>query len=379
MIDTPLFAPARLNRLELPNRVVVAPMTRISATAAGLATSAMVRYYERFAKGGFGLVITEGIYTDQAFSQGYPNQPGLSDVEQATAWREVTRAIHAAGGTIIAQLMHAGALSQANRFRDYTIGPSAVRPKGQQMGVYHGVGAYPMPQAMTASDIAEAVAGFARAAVLATEIADFDGVEIHGANGYLLDQFLTDYTNQRDDEWGGPIANRVRMMVEVARAVRRALGADATLGLRISQGKVNDFAFKWSGAEEDATTVFNAAASADVDYIHVTEFEAWRPAFGDEGPSLVNLARRSAPTAMIIANGSLHRPQQAEAMLKDGADLIALGRGALANRDWPQRVRNRRELAPFDGALLSPFGDLKPCEITAPSTLSRRSGSKVLV
>lgn len=360
--DSPLFAPVSINGLHLENRLVVAPMTRVSATDEGFVTNAMVRYYQRFAAGGFGLLITEGIYTDQAFSQGYRNQPGLSELAQATAWRDVTDAVHAAGGKIVAQLMHAGALSQFNRFRDHSIGPSAVRPKGQQMPIYRGAGDYRLPREMSQEEICEVLAGFSRAATLAIEVAGFDGVEIHAANGYLLDQFLTDYTNRRTDEWGGCVKNRFRLTTEVAHRIRRAIGRAVPLGVRISQSKVNDYTHKWGGTHQDAATIFGALAAADTDYIHVTEFEAWRPAFEDSGCSLVSLARRSAPDAIVIANGSLHDPEHAEAMLGQGADLIALGRGALCNPNWPHRVRAGHELASFDPALLSPLGDIKPCE-----------------
>ncbi len=352
----------RLNALELSNRLVVAPMTRISATPSGLATDAMVRYYRRFARGGFGLIVTEGTYTDQAFSQGYANQPGLSDIGQAKAWRPVVDAIHAAGGKVFAQLMHAGALSQANRFRDHTIAPSAIRPRGQQLIVYRGVGEYPLPRMMSEQDIRAAIAGFAEAAALAIEVAGFDGVEIHGANGYLLDQFLTDYTNLRTDRWGGPIANRVHLIVAAIGAVRHALGARVPIGVRISQGKVNDAFHKWSEAHAGAAVVFNAIAAAGADYIHTTEFEAWRPAFGEQGASLVNAARTNAPGVVVIANGGLHHPQRATAALLDGADLIALGRGALSSPDWPLRFARGLELSGFDPALLSPLGDIKSSE-----------------
>lgn len=357
-----LFAPGAINRLHLKNRLALAPMTRVSATSEGFVTEDMVRYYERFATGGFGLLISEGIYTDKAFSQGYRNQPGLSDDAQGRTWRNVTDAVHAAGGRMFAQLMHAGALSQFNRFRDHPVGPSAIRPKGEQMAIYRGAGEYRVPREMTKHEIDEALAGFARAAALAIEVGGFDGVEIHGANGYLLDQFLTEHTNRRTDEWGGSTENRVRLTVEVVRRVRRAIGRATPLGVRISQAKVNDFTHRWSGGEADAATIFGALAGAGVDYIHVTEFEAWRPAFGDGGPSLVSLARLNAPGATIIANGSLHDPPEAELALDQGADLVALGRGALCNPDWPIRVRTGQALATFDPGLLRPLADIKPCE-----------------
>ncbi len=171
-----LFDTLALNGVPLRNRLAVAPMTRISATAAGVPTEAMTRYYAGFARGGFGLIVTEGIYTDRAYAQGYAGQPGLTDAQQVAAWRQVVAAVHQQGGRIVAQLMHAGALSQANRFRDDTVGPSAVQPKGQQMAVYAGKGPYRMPRAMEEADVLQAIEGFAQAARLARD-AGFDGVK----------------------------------------------------------------------------------------------------------------------------------------------------------------------------------------------------------
>lgn len=359
-----LFTPWQLGGLELSNRLAVAPMTRISATPEGMPTEMMARYYARFARGGFGLVVTEGIYTDQSYSQGYANQPGLSNLAQAEGWRSVVDAVHTAGGKLVAQLMHAGALSQANRFRSDTAGPSAVQPKGLQMPIYGGEGPFRLPRAMAEAEILEAVEGFACAARFAIDVAGFDGVEIHGANGYLLDQFLTNYTNLRDDKWGGAIGRRVRLSAEVVRAVRRAVGDAVPVGIRISQGKVNDFTHKWVEAEAGATIVVSTLANVGLDYIHITEFQAWRPAFGDDGPSLVSLARKSAPGLTIMANGGLQHPDCAAKMLGIGADLIALGRGALANPAWPRQTANGGTVLTFDPMMLSPLGDIKPCELS---------------
>ena len=360
--NDPLFTHWRLNGMDLRNRLIVAPMTRISAAPDGMPSDTMARYYQRFAQGGFALVITEGIYTDQAYSQGYENQPGLSNHEQARGWRRVVDAVHAAGGKIIAQLMHAGALSQANRFRNETAGPSSVQPKGAQMAVYRGSGPYRLPRAMSEVEIVEAIDGFASAAAFAIETAGFDGVEIHGANGYLLDQFLTVHTNLRSDGWGGSISQRIRLSAAVAHAVRHAVGKPVPVGIRISQAKVNDFAHKWAETEAGAVVVFGSLADTRLDYIHVTEHEAWRPAFSDGGPSLAGLARAHAPGLTIITNGSLHDPIQARQMLQHDADLIALGRGALADPAWPRVVANGGMPQCFDPALLSPFGNIKPSE-----------------
>lgn len=351
-----------IGNLHLKNRLAVAPMTRVSASEHGCATQTMVDYYERFAKGGFGLVITEGIYTDQKFSQGYPYQPGITDEEQALALRTLTERIHLHGGAAIAQIMHAGALSQGNRFMDGSAAPSAVRPKGEQMKFYYGNGQYAIPQAMTDEDIADAIEGFARAAKLAIGTAGFDGVEIHGANGYLLDQFLTDYTNQRTDRWGGDLSRRIALTVEVIKAVK-AVSGDAPVGVRISQSKVNDYEHKWAEGEEAAKIVFTSLVEAGADFIHVTEFEAWKPAFPGQEASLVKLARKYAPGIALIANGGLHNAAHADQALTDGADLIALGKAALANPDFPKRLAANQPFDEFDSSILGPIADIKDSEL----------------
>ncbi|QPF75146.1 NADH:flavin oxidoreductase [Roseateles sp. DAIF2] len=360
-----LFAPLALGGMSLPNRLAVAPMTRISASPEGLATPEMARYYRRFAAGGFGLVISEGIYTDQAWSQAYAGQPGLSDGPQAAAWRPVVQAVQAAGGRMVAQLMHAGALAQGNRFRADTVAPSALRPVGTQMGAYRGSGPYPEPRAIGEAEIRAAIDGFADAARRAIESTGFDGLEIHGANGYLLDQFLTGHSNRRGDGWGGAsLEQRARLSLEVVDAVRRAVGPGVPLGLRLSQAKVNDFHHRWPEAEAGAARLFARLAEAgQLDYLHITEPEAWRPAFAEGGASLVQLARRHAPGLPVIANGGLHEPARARQLRADGAALIALGRGALANPDWPRRVAAGAEPRPFDPALLAPLGNLKETEL----------------
>ncbi|WP_010164543.1 NADH:flavin oxidoreductase [Sphingomonas sp. PAMC 26617] len=360
---TALFAPSIINGHTAKNRLSVAPMTRISATEDGRATERMTRYYERFARGGFGTVITEGIYTDQAFAQGYVHQPGMTDEVQANSWKPVVSALKAHGTLAIAQLMHAGAISQGNRFRDGTVGPSSIQPKGEQMAFYHGKDRYGLPSAMTEAQIADAISGFAESAGRATQIAGFDAIEIHGANGYLLDQFLTDYANTRTDHWGGTTENRVRLIVETLKAVRARVGARVPVGVRLSQGKVNDYHHKWAAAERDAEIIFGSLADAGVDFIHVTEFEAWRPAFVADGPSLMRLAKQHAPRAAILANGSLHDIARATAALDDGADIVTIGRGALANPDLPRRLADRAALDTFDPAILGPIADVKETEL----------------
>lgn len=358
----PLWSPVRIGSTHLAHRVALAPMTRISATEDGLATETMVSYYEAFARGGFGLLITEGIYPDTAHSQGYLFQPGIATKAQARSWEKVVAAVHGAGAKIFAQLMHAGAQAQGNRFVDSTIGPSAVAPKGEQLSFYRGQGPYPVPEEITAAQMEEVRQGFVSAALRARD-AGFDGVEIHGANGYLLDQFLTDYLNERSDEYGGSPQNRVRFAAEIARAVREAVGPDFTVGIRISQAKVSDNDHTWAGGAQEAEVIFTTLAATGIDFIHTTEYRAYAPAFGEEGPSLAALAKRHSGLP-VIANGQLDDPDLASSLIAQGsADVITLGKAALGNRDWPHRVRNNLPLDEVDGRLFAPVADVKDWEL----------------
>lgn len=362
-ISNDLFAALKLADVTVCNRLAVAPMTRVSATEDGYPTDEMLRYYERFAKGNFGLIITEGLYTDQAYSQGYIFQPGISDKAQALAWKGFVESIHKTPTKVIAQLMHAGALNQGNNYKNGTIAPSAVQPKGEQMAFYYGKGKYPVPSEISDGQIADAIAGFANAAKLATEVAGFDGVEIHGANGYLLDQFLTDYTNDRTDQWGGDVRNRFALTLETVKLVKASVKPGSIVGVRISQGKVNDYTHKWSEGTDAAEVIFGSLAGAGVDYIHVTDFEAWQPAFPGGSDSLAQLAKRYAPGITVIANGSLHQDDRAKEQLDRGIDLVAMGRGALSNPDLPMRFAAGEPLAEFDSAILGPIANIKEQEL----------------
>ncbi|PAE15947.1 NADH:flavin oxidoreductase [Virgibacillus sp. 7505] len=358
-----LFQKAKLGNTEVKNRLSVAPMTRISATSEGIITDRMVSYYTSFAKGGFGLILTEGTYIDDKYSQTYFDQPGIAYDEQAEAWKKVVDSVHQEGAKIFMQLQHSGPLSQGNRFAGETVAPSAVQPKGEQLTFYLGEGPFSMPREVTKEEINDIIKSFVSAAQRAKS-AGFDGVEIHGANGYLLDAFLTEYTNQRTDEYGGSSANRVRLLVEVAKAIREAVGEVFTVGIRISQSKVNDYTYKWSGKEEDAKIIFSQLGQAGLDYIHVTEYEAWQPAFDSSDITLIELAKKYANVA-IIANGQLDDISRAEDIVKSmGADVVALGKGALANHDWFKKVRNGEALNVFEAEkVLRPTAKLKDFEL----------------
>ncbi|SFR32443.1 oxidoreductase [Halogeometricum limi] len=360
----PLFESTALNGLELGNRVGLAPMTRVSATDDGRATDEMARYYTKFADGGFSFLLTEGTYTDDAYSQGYLNQPGLVTDEQVEAWTTVTEAVHDAGAPIFAQLMHAGAQAQGNPHveGDETLAPSAVQPPGEKAEAYGGTGEFAVPTEATREDLDAAREGFVDAARNAQE-AGFDGVEIHGANGYLLNEFLASDTNQRDDEFGGDPEARVRYPASVVEAVAEELPEEFVVGVRVSQTKVVDDSYEWAEGEEAAEAFFEAFSAAGADYVHVTEPDITAPAFGDEGPTLAEYAVEYGD-APVVANGGLGDPDTARSVLRTGADLLTLGTSALANPDWPHRVAAGDELDGFDPAeFLVPSAELSTHEI----------------
>jgi len=356
----PALRPGSLGPLDLTNRLVVAPMTRVSARPDGVPTEAMADYYAEFAAGGFGLVVTEGIYPDAQFSQGYLNQPGLVTAEHVEGWRTITDRVHAQGARVVAQLMHAGALSQGNPHRDGTIAPSAVPPLGEMMPAYGGSGPFATPREATLADIVGVVEGFAAAARNAVA-AGFDGVEVHGANGYLLDQFITEYTNQRTDRYGGSTANRARLTAEVvARIVTEAPGG-FVVGVRVSQTKVNDVVYRWSGGADDVSVIAALLADAGAGYLHVaSEGRSWfDTARLSDGTTVTGLAREVS-SLPVIANGGMHDPDQAGRVLDaEHADFLAVGHGALANPDLPRRLAAGLDLASFDPAMLRPDVTLK--------------------
>ena len=351
----PALAPVQLGGHVLRNRLAVAPMTRVSARPDGTPTAEMADYYTEFAAGGFGLVISEGTYPDTAASQGYLDQPGLACGEHVTGWQVVTDRVHAAGARMVAQLMHAGALSQGNQYISRTVAPSAVAPRGEMMPEYGGSGPWPVPDELSATEIDEVVAGFVAAAGRAAD-AGFDGVEVHAANGYLLDQFVTDYTNLRTDEYGGPAGNRIRLTARVVAAIRSAW-PELLVGVRLSQTKVNDFTYRWPGGRSDGEVIFPALAAAGAGYLHVaSEGRNWiSTARFDDGDTITALARRTTGLP-VIANGGMHDPRQAADVLAGGhADLLSIGHGALANPDLPRRLAAGAELHRFDRAMLSPM------------------------
>jgi 2,4-dienoyl-CoA reductase-like NADH-dependent reductase (Old Yellow Enzyme family) len=358
-----LFDETELNDLTLDNRMGLAPMTRISAIADGRATAEMASYYRKFADGGFSVLITEGIYTDTAYSQGYENQPGLVTQEHVESWRDVTSAVHDAGTPMVAQLMHAGAQTQRNPHVEdgETLAPSPVKPSGEMSDLYGGSGEFPTPQEATADELADAREGFVAAAENARD-AGFDGVEVHAANGYLLNEFLAADHNEREDEYGGSVEAQARYPAEVVKAVDDATPDEFVVGVRVSQTMVSDSEYRWPEGEDAAETYFGAFSDAGADYIHVTEPDITEPAFDDNGPTLAEAAVEYADTT-VIANGGLDDPEAAAQVVEAGADLVTLATGALANHDWPRRVQEGEPLDDLDfKKILTPFATIKEAE-----------------
>ncbi|MET8824591.1 alkene reductase [Streptomyces sp. NPDC004610] len=325
-----LFEPLRLGKMTLPNRLVMAPMTRSRSVdrSVGQLTA---RYYSQ--RGAAGLIITEGTQPS-VIGQGYIDTPGLHSPEQADAWRVVTEAVHAKGGRIFVQLMHSGRVGHPSLYPDgaLPVAPSAVAT-GSTMFTPDGPVDHPTPREMTLEDIVQTVEDFVSAARYAVR-AGFDGVELHGANGYLVHQFLGDNTNLRTDAYGGSVENRIRFAVEVARAVGDAIGPER-VGIRISPGSTSE-----GIAENDPATLYRALVRAlvplDLAYVHVMEF-------GHR--EVTRIVRAEWPGTLILnphptgEEPSVTPRVAAEALREGLADAVSLGQMWLANPDLPDRIK----------------------------------------
>jgi len=351
-----LFQPFQIGPMNLKNRIAVAPFSRSGTRGDGVPTEEMAKHYQSFARGGFGLIITEGTYTDTVFSQAFAGQPGLVNHAQARGWETATQAVHVCGGRIVLQLMHAGALSQ---FLPVTCAPSSVRPLGSRLQGQGSAGPFPIPKTMTVEDINRTIGGFVQSSMRA-EAVGFDGVEIQAGNGYLLDQFLSADTNRRDDDYGGEANARIHLTARIIEEIRACTSPNFFIGVRLSQAKVNDPDHRWPGGAEEAEGLFMSLAQAGADAIHFASngygFE--KTCFTDDGLSLPALAHRKTGLPVIL-NGGMHDPVFAASVLAEGhGNLISIGRGAIANSDWPDRVRVGRPLNP-------PIGEHPPGSHTA--------------
>lgn len=340
-----LFEPYTLKGLTLQNRLVMAPMTR-SRAIDNLPNDLMAEYYSQ--RSGAGLIITEGT-APSANGLGYARIPGLFSEAQVAGWKQVTDRVHEKGAKIFVQLMHTGRASHPANMAQGTeiVAPSALALAGEMYTDAEGLQAYPVPRAMTLADIEQAQAEFVEAARNAIK-AGFDGVEIHGANGYLLDQFLNPAANQRDDAYGGSAENRARFVLEVVEKVAAAIGAEKT-GIRLSPFGVFNGMEDYEGQENAFVALAAALRPFDLAYLHLVDHEAMgAPPVGES----VKQKMREAFGGVMIASGGLDKAK-AEALLEAGqAELFAWGRDFLATPDLVQRLA---EDLPFNAPQFDTF------------------------
>ncbi len=318
-----------LGELELPNRVVMAPLTRVRSGTNGVPGPLVVEHYKQRAS--LGLIVTEGTYPSQA-GRGFPGQPGLVTPEQLEGWKNVADAVHSAGGRVVAQVMHAGRVTHEGTTGGLeVVAPSAIAIKGET-NTYEGKKSYPVPRALLAEELPSVIEEFVQASRDAIA-AGLDGVELHSANGYLLHEFLSPASNQREDAYGGSPANRARFVVELVTAVAEAIGA-GRVGIRISPEHNIQDAFELDADDVRATygALVDAIAPLKLAYLSVLH--------GDPAGDLVQdlRARFGGPVMVKSGFGAITSRGEAMATIRDGhADAVVVGRPAIANPDLVRR------------------------------------------
>jgi 2,4-dienoyl-CoA reductase-like NADH-dependent reductase (Old Yellow Enzyme family) len=360
-----LFKPFQLGSLQLPSRVVMAPMTR-SFSPGGVPNSKVIEYYRRRAAAGVGLIITEGTTVNHKASNGYPNVPQFFGDAPLAGWKKVVDAVHAEGGKIVPQLWHVGAVRRLGTEPDGDVPAYGPMEKlKDDKVVVHG---------MTKQDIKDVIGAFAQAAVDAQSIG-MDGVEIHGAHGYIVDQFFWEGSNQRTDEYGGDLAGRSRFAIELIEAVRAAVGPDFPIIFRFSQWKQQDYSARLVLTPEALGDFLKPLSDAGVDIFHCSTRRFWEPEFEGSDLNLAGWTRKltGKPTITVGSVGldgeflqfmvntdKVAQPASLENLLKrlgdDEFDLVAVGRALLVDPDWALKVREGREgdILPFSrDALMS--------------------------
>jgi N-ethylmaleimide reductase len=339
-----LFDPVRLGDLELSNRIVMAPLTRNRAVAGRVPSPLAVSYYAQRADAG--LIVSEATQISP-LGQGYLDTPGIYSREQVEGWRAVTRAVHARGGRMVVQLWHVGRISHVSLLPEgeVPVAPSAIRARGKTFTA-KGFEDVSAPRALALEEIPGIVEQYRLAARHAME-AGFDGVEVHGANGYLLDQFLRDGSNHRSDAYGGSIENRARLLLEVMRAVTTEIGNGRT-GLRLSPvTPANDI------ADSDPQPLFNwvaeQLAAMKLAFIHVIEGATGGPrdVLANGKPFDYAALRQRAQAPWIVNNG-YDRQMAIDAVASGAADAVAFGRPFISNPDLVTRLRRDAPLAALD-------------------------------
>jgi 2,4-dienoyl-CoA reductase-like NADH-dependent reductase (Old Yellow Enzyme family) len=363
MTTQPLFQPFRLKSLELKNRIVMAPMTR-SFSPGGVPGPDVAAYYARRAEGDVGLIVSEGTVVNRPASSNDPDIPRFYGEAPLRSWKAVIDRVHAAGGAMAPQLWHMGVMAPSDSgwlppapFE----GPSGYIAPGKTGGV-----------AMTESDIAETVRGFAQAAADAKALG-FDAVELHGAHGYLIDQFFWQPTNRRTDGYGGrSLAERSRFAAELVRAVRKAVGPDFAVCLRVSQWKQQDYAAKLAATPGEMEAWLTPLAEAGVDLFHCSQRRFWEPEFAGSDLNFAGWAKKLTGKATVTVGsvglsgdflaafrGESSTPSPLEELLRHldrgDFDLVSVGRALLADAGWARKIREGRssELIGFNKEALA--------------------------
>ncbi|MDV8022844.1 alkene reductase [Rhodococcus sp. IEGM 1330] len=326
-----LFSPLALGDLKLDNRLVMAPLTRVRSGKDGVPGPLVVEHYKQRAS--LGLIVSEGTYPSHA-GQGFPGQPGLVTDEQIEGWRNVADAVHADGGLIVAQVMHAGRVThEATTGGHEVVGPSAIAIDGETR-TYEGKKPYPTPRALREDELPSVIADFVQASKNAIA-AGMDGVEVHGANGYLLHEFLSPASNQREDAYGGSPENRARFVAEVVEAVADALGA-GKVGIRISPEHNIQDALETDSDDVRATyrALVERLAPLGLAYLSVLH--------KDPAGELVQDLRQGFGGAVLVNSGfgEITSRDEALSLMEDGiGDAVVVGRPAIANPDLAYRWR----------------------------------------
>ncbi len=344
-----LLTPTKFGAIDLNNRVVMAPLTRMRAAQGDVPGQLAAQYYAQRASAG--LIITEATQISP-LGKGYPGTPGIYSEEQIKGWQTVTSEIHAKGGKVVMQLWHVGRISHTSHHPEQglPVAPSAIAPSGQVFTAQWGQAAYETPRAMTQEDILALIHDYQCAAENALR-AGFDGVEVHAANGYLLDQFLQNGTNHRTDEYGGSIENRCRVLMQVLEAVIGVWGSDR-VGVRLSPyGSFNDM------SDSDPVVLFNGVIDRlnplHLAYLHLIEPRSTMAGGSDQVvqdmPSTATLFSERFEGKVLMAGG-YNKDNAEEAVTSGHADAVAFGRLYISNPDLVARFAAGAPLTPYDRA-----------------------------
>lgn len=338
MSDNILFTPFQLKSLTLKNRIGVAPMTRMSSPGDSIPRQDVLDFLIRRAKNGAAIVYTEAIVTDYESAQGYPGQARMLTQRQIDAWQPVVKAIQNEGSVAIMQMFHCGRMSwpeinPANR----VIAPSPITPKQNNPLTQKP---YPVPDEMTEFDINHVINGFVETAKGAVE-AGFNGIEIHGAHGYLINNFLSSYSNQRTDSYGGSVENRFRFAHEVIQAVHKVVPEDRLLAFRISNWGVADMEVSLFESKAEYQAIIKMLSKEPIDVISVSTYGYKDKAFGTD-QNMAEITREVTDLPLMIC-GQIYDRASAEDALKS-ADIALSGKSILLNPHWVEDIRAGKQL-----------------------------------